>query len=815
MSFEAQLEQYAERKWQERRPTLHKLSEKAAKLFQECEETEKIYLKYILATLPLSDLSEYDFSVFQEAVASALKAKEEFPWCKEMPPELFLLHVVYPRVNNEELESCRQLFQERLAERVRSLSLEQAIFEVNCWCAEQATYRSTDDRTASAKKVYECGYGRCGEESAFAVNAFRSVGICARQVYAPRWSHCDDNHAWVEVYDGKRWRYLGACEPEPELDRGWFTGAASRAMLIHTKYFLPGTPEETAFLLPEDGGEFCRREGMVYELLTGRYGKTRRVTVSVADEAGKPAGNAEVAWSVINYAGPERIAVTRTGKDGKARIGLGEGSILVSAFSDGKYAECLADTRVGNEIFLTLREERPEEPCRSEDVFYSPEGMSEFPAPLSLEQKKLRKGQLDRAAVCREERQSQRSGDTVVSGRELAVLNTLPEKDLRDKVPAAVLEDCLDAWKWEKSFPREVWERVVLCPRIGLEPLRPWRKLLQNAFSPEEEERYREDPRKLWDWVGSEIKLTDSFHELPASPAATLCLRAGNETSRDILFCAICRALGIPARIRNGEPEFWLGNTFLPVRGKERSCLLELAVPEAEEAVCHRNFSLTKLENGRYLGINAGTISAGKRQSLALAPGRYSLFTVSRLPRGDQLMSRLDFMLHPGERKEIRLSFRKGTPKEMLCFHALPPFTLWNEKGGEISSNKLFDRFPATLLIWLEAGREPTEHILNELREVSGSLSGRDCGIAFVLEDGDRRGDPTLNRALSELPDAEVFLGDFTDASLLARRMYTDPEKLPLLILTDRKGNGLYTMSGYNVGTGPLLIQLLEAVGDL
>jgi hypothetical protein len=39
--------------------------------------------------------------------------------------------------------------------------------------------------------------------------------------------------------------------------------------------------------------------------------------------------------------------------------------------------------------------------------------------------------------------------------------------------------------------------------------------------------------------------------------------------------------------------------------------------------------------------------------------------------------------------------------------------------------------------------------------------------------------------------------------------MFVDPEKLPLVILADRKGNGLYACSGYNVGTGKLLLRLL------
>ncbi len=71
-------------------------------------------------------------------------------------------------------------------------------------------------------------YGRCGEESTFLVAALRSVGIPARQVYTPRWAHTDDNHAWVEAWADGKWYFLGACEPEPVLNLGWFNAPASR-----------------------------------------------------------------------------------------------------------------------------------------------------------------------------------------------------------------------------------------------------------------------------------------------------------------------------------------------------------------------------------------------------------------------------------------------------------------------------------------------------------------------------------------------------------------------------------------------------------
>lgn len=58
------------------------------------------------------------------------------------------------------------------------------------------------------------------------VAALRTVGIPARQVYTPRWAHTDDNHAWVEAWADGQWYYLGACEPEPELNVAWFSSTA-------------------------------------------------------------------------------------------------------------------------------------------------------------------------------------------------------------------------------------------------------------------------------------------------------------------------------------------------------------------------------------------------------------------------------------------------------------------------------------------------------------------------------------------------------------------------------------------------------------
>ena len=134
---------------------------------QKCTEEVALACKYLYAFMPYSDIGNYPFDV------------------------------LFHRVNEEEIAQCRTYFRAEIGSRIQGMNFREAALEVNYWCAEEATYHCTDDRTLSAISVYRRGNGRCGEESVFTVNALRSVGVPARQVYAPKWSHCDDNHAWV------------------------------------------------------------------------------------------------------------------------------------------------------------------------------------------------------------------------------------------------------------------------------------------------------------------------------------------------------------------------------------------------------------------------------------------------------------------------------------------------------------------------------------------------------------------------------------------------------------------------------------------
>ena len=157
--------------------------------------TEKEATEFLYQYMPLGDSVDYTEEYFQECVHYAFLARQEMPWGKSIPDREFKHFVVPPRVNNENLDQFRATYYNELKERVKDLSLADAALEVNHWCHEHVNYKGSDSRTSAPMATVKTSWGRCGEESTLLVTALRTVGIPARQVYTPRWAHCDDNHA--------------------------------------------------------------------------------------------------------------------------------------------------------------------------------------------------------------------------------------------------------------------------------------------------------------------------------------------------------------------------------------------------------------------------------------------------------------------------------------------------------------------------------------------------------------------------------------------------------------------------------------------
>lgn len=773
-------------------------------------------MEFFLRSLPDSDLDSYPLELFLRFAGHALFLLEAAPWCPGLDDPVFYHYVAQPRVNDEDLSFHRDIFCSALMPRIVGLpAMEERILEVNRWCCEHASYQAQDERTASPLTVYRCGSGRCGEESAFLVSALRSVGIPARQVYAPRWSHCDDNHAWVEALCDGEWRYLGACEPEPVLDRGWFDTAASRAVLVHSRLF----GREEALPPGEDLGQ---EGGVTWLNQTARYAQTTLYTFQALVD-GRPAAGAKFHLQILNEAAFHTIAVLTAGERGTAQAELGRGSIHVLAVLDGLTAEgeCGADG-----IVLHLAPPPAGDTHWKDFEFHAPAASRPAPAALSPEQKArrarerrqgelLRQRRLDRAFqpgpegcedLLRKARGNRREICAFLTGpdgkyREKLV-RTLWDKDLRD-VTRELLEDHLaNLPPWKGGVPETVYWRWVACPRIALEKLTPWRGALKGW---------------LKDWSGAPSQLRLYVRELLEEPEGAVfdrlywppeaALEAGecDEKSRDLLLAAALRTLGVPARLRplDGAPEYWEDGGFHPA-APEETAVLRLTCPGGLPR--HgRDWSLSRWTGEGWRRLDPEGERRGSGLALTLPAGRYRLMTTVRLPGGDQLAARRELELSPGKQKRAVLRLRPCSVEDLLIHQELPAIPAKTLDGTEVPDLFRMGTGPV-LALWLEEGGEPTEHVLNELMEHQGPLP---VGLLFLVRSRDSLSQPTLERALAALDGVRVLLDDWAyDLEAAARCLGRDPDLPPLMVLCDGAGEAVYSDSGYRVGAVELALRL-------
>lgn len=299
-----------------------------------CTEDEAQALTFLYSAMPVSDLLDYPASLFLSYAKHGVFLWNQGAFAGRVPEKLFANYVLHYRINNEDIADTRGFFHDRIKEAVdlnaaSSGTMYDTAKDVNYWCAREATYRSTDGRTQNPRTMYGTAAGRCGEESTFAVTALRSIGIPARQIYAPLWTHCDDNHAWVELWCDGKWYFLGACEPEEELNRGWFTGPAYRAVMLHSRWFGKDAPEDRQ----------VGPKGMAKVLNhMERYAHTVELEVKVEDENGSPVPNAKVDFQVLNHGSFGSVAVVYTGSEGAdcgiARLTTGFGDLYISVSAE-------------------------------------------------------------------------------------------------------------------------------------------------------------------------------------------------------------------------------------------------------------------------------------------------------------------------------------------------------------------------------------------------------------------------------------------------------------------------------------------------
>jgi len=833
-------------RFEEQKRLCHNKEDRLFNVLAECKNAkEKEALMFLYAYMPLSDLANYDGEYFLELVRYSFKAKDEFPWGRKIPDDIFRHFVLPYRVNNENPDTARFVFFNELKKRVKNMSMYNAALEVNHWCHEKVTYKSTDSRTISPLGAVCSAFGRCGEESTFLVTALRSVGLPARQVYVPRWAHCDDNHAWVEVWADGKWYYMGACEPDAELNMGWFTEPARRAMLVDTKVFGDYNGSEL---------QISKTDYFSFINTLPTYADTKKLFVKVFDSENIPVQNADVEYKLYNYAEFFPLAKLKSDKNGLSSLvtGLGDLLVWVSKGNDFGYSKVTVEKTDTVVVALNKKAglEYTEEydfvpPIEKAPYKVSEEGKEKNSQRLKAEdaiRAKYEATFIDSVSVVSLAEKNGISKDTLWyfikksrgNWKNLAafieaiptahkkwiipLLSNVSEKDLRDTPCEVFIDQVLNSGKFANTDVMNndsLFSAYVLSPRVDLELITAYKGYLQKQFGNAFAAECNKDISVITKWIKENIRIDDNanYARVPLTPVGTFDLKVADRNSRNIFFVALCRSMGIPARFepatykiqyyKNGWNDV---NIDVAVQDSNIKGYLLLKNESANKnPEYYTHYTIAKFRDGKYETLDY-EYDGGKsilNCKTALDAGNYMLVTGNRLTNGTVLAGITFFNIPENATKTVLLDFRKSQSKPVVYGKIDLTETLKQKDGNSKVKLKDITGDKGALLIWIEPDKEPTKHVMADLHALKEKLEASGSSVSIIYPENFIH--TSLAKEIMEnLPMQTKYYTDSNNKLLKNAEQITGTVSgnYPVVVLLNSSGEVVYCSMGYKIGVG-------------
>ncbi len=538
----------------------------------------KEWSEFLLSEMPTIDLVSIKADSFLEDLKTLATVMDSVPWAEEIPKEYFLRYVLPLRISQEPTEYFRKSYMPELFDRIRDCDdLQCAVLRINEWTYEKMKYESTSRWDQSAEQTIIRGIGRCEEMAILFVKACRAVGIPVRKAYTPYWPFTNSNHAWVEVWTGEGWHFLGGAEMTA-LDGAWFARAVKRTPIIVGIAWGKMDSAEVPIYLARDGFTLLN--------LTPNYSDTTGIDIHVENAEGLPAESVDVWISVFNYSSIRAVAHKSTDKNGFVHFALGKAELFVSAgieslwdfkivpFDDGDdfkkielklHYQPLTDTM----FWMRVRKEVEVE----KDTTYKAPEISKLRHDLRLE--KLKGVKKDIASVF---------DDTTFAACFLDIMNrsrgnrnnllafwesnSEEKDDILDFWEAMETKDLLipDSTGWEelwanvksqrelsleKDYEDSLFWDYVANPRILFEDFGYWYSSVWQKFSKFAGDKPSKCAKKIKKFIQNDIDtLRDrNYFGGMMNPEQLLIAGTGGKLERLALAAAGLRTLGIPARI--------------------------------------------------------------------------------------------------------------------------------------------------------------------------------------------------------------------------------------------------------------------------
>jgi hypothetical protein len=399
------------------------------------------------------------------------------------------------------------------------------------------------------------------------------------------------------------------------------------------------------------------------------------------------------------------------------------------------------------------------------------------------------------------------------------LLNEISEKDLHDVTPEVLNDNIMFSLIYKPlTDDKSIFSSYILTPRIDNEYLKPFKEFFQQKFDKDFIRKGRNNPETIVKWVKETIRINENanYAKAPITPIGVYELKVSDSHSRDIFFVAVCRSIGIPARLETATriPQYlvndkWrdVGFTNKGVKQDVRSNLILNNNPlNKRTPEYYINFTVEKFEDGffRSLDYETDPIMHKFPCKLEVTPGFYLLVTGNRISGGTVLTRLTFFKLEQARSQSLEIELRKDLSPSPLIGKINRKGNLYKMIfGGRNTSNK-----NGTILAWLDPEKEPSRHFIADLIQNKKELDKWN-GPVLLLFKTEKDKDLFLKKNIGELPintETDVTNNNSLEDFLNIIKIKT-VQDLPLVTFINASGEIIYFSQGYKIGIGEEILR--------
>ncbi len=178
---------------------------------------------FIRSHMPERDKNLITNERIKKEVKLALDAREQFPWAKKTPWDIYENNVLPYATVTEERDEWREAFHKKFSPVVAECkTASEATLAIASNIEKMLGVKYSTERRIPHQGVNESirlGMASCTGRSILLIAALRSVGIPARMAGVLTWNHIRGNHNWVEAWCDGEWKMIEY--NDKDFNAGW------------------------------------------------------------------------------------------------------------------------------------------------------------------------------------------------------------------------------------------------------------------------------------------------------------------------------------------------------------------------------------------------------------------------------------------------------------------------------------------------------------------------------------------------------------------------------------------------------------------